>query len=305
MQKNNPETHLFERLVQKIDPQSQLLRAWALTGGVSAQVTALEIKTADGETKKMVVRRHGPADLAENPHVARDEFHLLTILQKRGIQAPKPFALDTSGEIFSAPYLVIEFIEGQPDFSQADIPRKATVLATALASIHTIDVTNEALSFLPPQPERVTRRLSVADPGDAAETLLQNTLKAAWPLQTQSPATLLHGDFWPGNVLWHESELAALIDWEDAAIGDPLSDLAIGRLEMLWAFGIEAMQLFTERYQLLRPGVNFTPLPYWDLWAALRPTGKFTAWAENETQAQQMTERHTWFIQQTFEALRS
>jgi len=33
----------FEQLVQKIDPQSKLLRAWELKGGVSAQVTALEI----------------------------------------------------------------------------------------------------------------------------------------------------------------------------------------------------------------------------------------------------------------------
>ena len=34
----------FEQVVQKIDPQSKLLRTWKLTGGVSAQVTGLEIE---------------------------------------------------------------------------------------------------------------------------------------------------------------------------------------------------------------------------------------------------------------------
>ena len=36
----------FAQVLQKIDPQSKLLRAWALKGGVSAQVTALETAPA-------------------------------------------------------------------------------------------------------------------------------------------------------------------------------------------------------------------------------------------------------------------
>jgi aminoglycoside phosphotransferase (APT) family kinase protein len=37
---------------------------------------------------------------------------------------------------------------------------------------------------------------------------------------------LLHGDFWPGNALWRDGALVAILDWEDAAIGDPLADVA-------------------------------------------------------------------------------
>ncbi len=36
------EDNKFEQVVQKMDPQSKLLRTWELKGGVSAQVTALE-----------------------------------------------------------------------------------------------------------------------------------------------------------------------------------------------------------------------------------------------------------------------
>jgi len=39
MSNNTP----FEQIIQKIDLHSQLLRTWELKGGVSAQVTALEI----------------------------------------------------------------------------------------------------------------------------------------------------------------------------------------------------------------------------------------------------------------------
>src|SRR5437660_10983245 len=108
---------MFERLVQQLEPGSRLVRAWALTGGVSAQVTALEIERPDGQTKKMIVRRHGEVDLKHNPHIAEDEFKLLHLLQQSvGLATPTPYYLDQSGEIFSAPYIVIEYIEGNPQF---------------------------------------------------------------------------------------------------------------------------------------------------------------------------------------------
>ena len=53
----------FELVVQKIEPQSKLLRTWELKGGVSAQVTALEIEKLNGHTQKMIVRLHGEVDL--------------------------------------------------------------------------------------------------------------------------------------------------------------------------------------------------------------------------------------------------
>ena len=42
------DNHRFERLVQKLAPTSKLLRVWALKGGISAEMTAIEIETPDG-----------------------------------------------------------------------------------------------------------------------------------------------------------------------------------------------------------------------------------------------------------------
>ena len=61
----------------------------------------------------------------------------------------------------------------------------------------------------------------------------------------------------------------AVIDWEDAALGDPLADVANSRLEILWAFGIAAMIGCTRQYRSMT-AVDFANLPYWDLCVALR-----------------------------------
>jgi hypothetical protein len=40
-----------------------------------------------------------------------------------------------------------------------------------------------------------------------------------------SPLTLLHGDYWPGNIHIHPTNGLTVFDWEDAAIGPPVLDL--------------------------------------------------------------------------------
>ena len=98
---------------------------------------------------------------------------------------------------------------------------------------------------------------------------MRNALNAALPRKTRNPSVLLHGDYWPGNILWQNDTLVAVIDWEDAALGDPLSDLAITRLDLRWIFGTAAMKTFTEKY-LRQVKLDITDLPVWDLYAALR-----------------------------------
>ena len=73
---------LFAKVVARMDPGARLLGSWPLTGGVSAQVMALEVQKADGAIQKLVLRRHGEGDLRGNPQIARDEFRLLSILHR-------------------------------------------------------------------------------------------------------------------------------------------------------------------------------------------------------------------------------
>ena len=294
----------FEQVAQKIAPHSTLLRAWALQGGVSAQVTALEIERPNGHTQKLVVRQHGPVDLQHNPQIAADEFALLRRLRAAGLPVPKPYLVDHSGEIFSTPYIVLEYIEGAPEFTPANLPDLLLQFATQLSMIHRIDGATLDISLLPQQAARFAQKLKEqpADGDEREETRqVRAALEAAWPLPQQNLSVLLHGDYWPGNLLWRDGQLVAIIDWEDAALGDPLADVANSRLEILWAFGSDAMRLFTQQYQTLTI-LDWTSLPYWDLCAALR-LAQFAAWATDASAERAMRAGYRWFIAQALEKL--
>jgi aminoglycoside phosphotransferase (APT) family kinase protein len=180
-------------------------------------------------------------------------------------------------------------------------------MAEHLADIHHFDGAGAELSFLPLIAMRYARLL--AERPDTLDTTIEEgriraMLRAAWPFPQHNATTLLHGDFWPGNLLWHNGRVAAILDWEDAAIGDPLADLANTRLEILWAHGQDAMQHFTSHYQA-RMALDVRALPLWDLCAALRPAGKIDAWAADQAAAQMMRDRHAWFRTQAFVLLDS
>lgn len=295
----------FEQVVQKIDPQSKLLRTWELKGGVSAQVTALEIERPGGHTKKLIVRRHGEVELKHKPQIATDEFKLLQLLHSVGLAAPRPYYLDQCGEIFPTPYLVLEYIEGKSEFAPSNLPDLLLQLATQLSRIHAVDCSHLDVSFLPKLEQRYAEKLRER-PAQVDESLdeghIRDTLEAVWPIPQRNTPVLLHGDFWPGNILWKDGQLVAVIDWEDAASGDPLADLANSRLEILWAFGIDAMHSFTHQYRSMTT-IDFTNLAYWDLCAALRPIAQIAQWGLDDTTERTMRERHRWFTTQAFEKL--
>ncbi|MGG4442999.1 phosphotransferase family protein [Brevibacillus fortis] len=293
-------------LAHNMNPQAKLLRAWELKGGISAQVTALEMESPDGTKKKVVVREHGQADLKRNPQIASDEFKLLQILKTAGLPTPTPYHLEASSDIFPTPCLVIEFIEGQTVATPADLSSFLQQVAEVLTRIHSVDPSMLADTFLPKQEEAITEKLhktSMNLDQSLDEGLIREVLESVWPLPQANAPSLLHGDFWPGNTMWKDEKLAAVIDWEDAGIGDPLADFGNARLEILWGFGVQAMNDFTLHYQAAVTKLDYTDLPYWDLCAALRPASNLSAWGLDEDTERIMRERHSLFVRQACEKL--
>jgi aminoglycoside phosphotransferase (APT) family kinase protein len=262
----------YEQLAQKLFPGSRLLRTWSLKGGISAEMTALELERPDGGTSKMIVRRPSARTLRRNPHAAQEEFELLRLTRSLDLATQTPYYLDQSGEIFSTPYLVIEYVEGQPEFAPADPADFTLQLAAQLAKIHSVDRSKLDLPSLSRPAKGFAEAVGELSPHiDASFDVepIRATLAAAWPIEQRNAPALLHGDYWPGNLLWRDARLVAVIDWEDAALGDPLIDLAISRLDILWIFGAEAFESFTQSYTSLMR-IDYANLPYWDLYAALR-----------------------------------
>ncbi len=303
-----PDNFAFTHIATRIAPQGKLLRAWTLDGGISARMTALEIALPAGETVRAVVRQPGAAALARNPRAAHDEHALLGLLHTRGVLVPRPLLLDDSGTIFPDAFLAMEYIDGAIDFAPADALDAARQLATQLASIHQLNAAVPGLAFLP---------APSAEPGPPANAALPTAhiraaLVAAPPPPLAAPA-LLHGDFWPGNVLWRGGRLAAVIDWEDAALGDPLRDLAISRLDLVWIYGRDAMQAFTAHYREHAP-LDAPRLARWDLVAALRLArlvgNDLQGWAaffhpfgRTDISAQHIRDHYNWFLAQAIAGL--
>lgn len=269
------------KIVQQLIADATLVDAWTLRGGVSAQMTALEVRHGAGETRRVIVRQPNARTLQRNPAAAVNEFRILQHVQRAGVKAQAPLLLDTSGTILPTPYLVLEYVEGAPDYAPADPVAYARQVATQLARLHFRVNHQLDLAALPQQAPRLDAKIA-ARPATLDDTLqegrIRDALEAAWPLPATVAPTLLHGDFWPGNLLWRAGELVAVIDWEDAELGDPLADFAITRLDMLWIMGRAAMDAFTATYRALTH-VDFATLPYWDLVAALRPASQLEMWA--------------------------
>jgi aminoglycoside phosphotransferase (APT) family kinase protein len=229
----------------------------------------------------------------------------LRTLWAAGLPVAEPVLLDTSGEILPAPYMILDYIPGAPVFEPSTVPDLMRKLAEALASIPTVDLARHDLAFLPVQGKGFGPPPEVPD-----ETLdegrIREAMARAWPVLSRPNATvLLHGDFWPGNVLWHEGRFAGIIDWEDARTGDPIVDLAKSRLEMLWAFGLDGMRSFTAHYLALKPCVKTTDLPYWELAAALEPAGNLATWGLPPAKEERFRHLHHDFVDQALHRLSS
>jgi aminoglycoside phosphotransferase (APT) family kinase protein len=292
--------HAYLELAQRIRPGSRLQQARHLTSGVSARITAMEIVLPDGETEKLIVRRHGDIDRAANPHIARDEFRLLEIVRAQGIVAPKPVFLDESCDLFPQPLLMIEFIDGDTESAPLDVSSYLAQAVAELVKIHSVP-DSELLSFLPRQGRGIGVRPEVLDES-MGEGRIRDALGKAWPVRQANRDVLLHGDYWPGNLLWNDERLVAVIDWEDARVGDPLSDLGNTRLEILFELGQQAMEDFTRRYHSLTD-IDLVNLPYWDLAAALRPCGRLAGWGLDAATESRMRARHGWFVERALASL--
>jgi aminoglycoside phosphotransferase (APT) family kinase protein len=259
-------------------PGAALGRSWPLKGGVSARMTAFE--TADG-AHRYVLRQ--PGEGADSPADVRREHRLLGWLDGCGASVPEPIELDLFGARFGRPGLIQSFIEGAPVYEPAEPIEFAEAMAAGLHHVHRRGQVHGGLDFLPDATLRAERALACAEqaalPG-SDEAHWAAVLRRRFPIESRNPPTLLHGDYWTGNVLWDGAAIAAIVDWEEAGWGDPLADLAIARLDILWLSGEAALEAFTDHYAGLFE-VDLTRLPEWDLWAALRPNGFIDHWAQS------------------------
>jgi aminoglycoside phosphotransferase (APT) family kinase protein len=79
---------------------------------------------------------------------------------------------------------------------------------------------------------------------------------------------LLHGDVWPGNLVWDGDRCVGLIDWKTAGVGHPGVDLGNLRFRAAHAHGPDAAELILEGWEK-EIGRRAADIAYWDAVAAL------------------------------------
>ena len=278
----------FARIAERIVPGATLLSHCPLRGGVSAAVYALEVTSADGPLS-FVLRRHGAATWKQLPDtVTRTEFQLLRVVREAGLPVPRPVLFDDSATLLPSPFFVMELVEGSTDISSAWLDAALGQMAEFLARLHALDAANVGLSQLPAREDPVQGTLQYL-PSEPRFARLREVI-ASYRVQPSRPA-LLHGDFWPGNLLWREQQLTAVLDWEDAALGPAASDVACCRAELNAAFDATAARVFTERY-LAASADQLSDLALWDLYVGSAALATLHAWglpAEIEARRRERT----------------
>ena len=215
-------------------------------------MSLLEIVRSDGRPARLVLRRCGRANLRANPDAADAEFRLLTHLAAFGYPVPRALVHESS---LTASWLLLEYLDGEPVWHPPE--GHALAMADFLVGLHRI-APGDTFPFVPRQ----------TMPDAPASTHLDLPADLDWPPGAPDTHRLLHGDFWTGNVLWRDGGLAAVIDWEDAMIGDPLADLAIARSNLVWTHGTGACRDFTAHYGNAM-GLDPRRLWLWDIHAAV------------------------------------
>jgi aminoglycoside phosphotransferase (APT) family kinase protein len=287
----------IRQAVAALEPGGELVRTHALTGGVSANVLGLEIATAAGDARRVVFRQHRSGTFKQHGQtVTAREYGVLAALHRAGLAVPEPYSYDDS-EAVTAPYLIIEWVDGSTELRPDDVPAALDQMARFLVGLHALDPSSLPLPELEPIEDPMTavvQYLPSTEAGQEASAMLGSV--AVRPGVDR--CVLLHGDYWPGNVIWQDGRLVAVIDWEDARLGDPLADLATARVELLCRYGDEAMERFTARYLALHHDtvgpLRLESLAVWELYVSAAALATMGAWGlapDEEAQRRRRSER--------------
>jgi aminoglycoside phosphotransferase (APT) family kinase protein len=174
------------------------------------------------------------------------EFHVLSKLHP-AYPTPKPLLHCADESVIGAPFYVMERIEG--DVMTAAVPpslhgeetRIGEELIDALVEVHAVDWRacglegyGKPTGYL----DRQLRRFGGLWEHNKTREIATLDRITAWLAANRpesGPATIVHGDYRLGNVMYAPgapARLVAIFDWELATIGDPLAD--VGLLMVYW-----------------------------------------------------------------------
>ncbi len=199
---------------------------------------------------RFVLRRPPRGPIPPSAHDVLREARVLAAVGPTPVRAPGVLAVEEDPGTIGAPFFLMEAVEG--DVITASVPPALDMpaerrnigmeLVDALAELHAVPWQAAGLEgFGKPTgyTERQLRRFLGLWDHNRTREIGEVERVAAWlrdNLPESGPATIVHGDFRLGNVMFARrapARLATILDWEMSTIGDPLAD--VGYLCMMWS----------------------------------------------------------------------
>ena len=141
--------------------------------------------------------------------------------------------------------LIAEHVGGESSFNRLTAPADRLAVASdfmaQLAALHRIELAEPIEGMGPLRPIAATVRERLAqlrerNDANGSDPLIALTLDWLGDNIPPEPARIVvvHGDAGPANFLYADGEVMALLDWELVHYGDPMADLAMLCLRMLF-----------------------------------------------------------------------
>ena len=194
----------------------------------------------DTPTKKFVLRKKPPGKLLPSAHLVEREYRILKGLPD---DFPKPAArlLCEDASVIGTPFYVMDHVEGRvitgvslPQLTAAERGAIYDDYARVAAQLHSIDFRACGLSDFGKPEGYVARQLErwskqyLASKTEENEDMNRLLAWLSAHLPANDETAIVHGDYRIGNTILHPSQprIIAVLDWELATLGHPLSDLA-------------------------------------------------------------------------------
>ena len=203
----------------------------------------INCRNGSGQTRYYIRGNRGPSFEYNSIYSLDREARLLKVLKKHGVPVPGVVAES------SDPYAVIlEFVDGLDDFTlitdQTERDGYGRQFAEIMARWHAIPVGEfEKIGFLIPKTgeEYLVQDLEVWEKGcfpHLKEPVPLVTFACQWmrrnPPQPPKRPVLAQGDTGPGQFIFKDGRIQAVVDWELAFVGDPMNELARIRTRDMW-----------------------------------------------------------------------
>jgi aminoglycoside phosphotransferase (APT) family kinase protein len=233
----------LDALARWFDDTRPGLRQGELVGEVIAGGKSnLTYRISDG-TSTWALRRPPLAHVLPTAHDMVREFTVISALADTAVPVAPAIALCTDADVLGAQFYVMGFVDGvvldKPDLLRELEPAAATraceLLMDTLVDLHEVDPSSVGLAefgrpdgFLARQVRRWHQQWQASETRPL-DLLGQTVGRLTELLPEQSAPAIVHGDYRLTNVMFSPAvdRIAAVVDWEMATLGDPLTDLGL------------------------------------------------------------------------------